>query len=135
MNRLVLLSVLGICIFARLEAQTAQSTSTGAQMPAQMIRSKMINPYGLTPAEMHELDLARQEALKADPDLAQDSVQLKQKLRDFQFKLDQAILAADPNVAPVVARIERGPGAQMPVHLPPSISTPPSQAFSTPPSH
>jgi hypothetical protein len=89
----------------------------------------MINPYGLTQAEMQELAQARQEALKANPNLTKNSNELRQKMHDFQRRLDQAILQADPNVAPVVTTIERGPGVPLPmqpngaVHIPANAPT------------
>jgi hypothetical protein len=89
----------------------------------------MINPYGLTQAEMQELSQARQEAMKANPELTPKSVLLRQKMRDFQRRLDQAILQADPNVTPVVTVIERAPGVPLPmqpngaVHIPANAPT------------
>jgi hypothetical protein len=117
-----------------LHAQTfTTTTNTVTTTQSQRITPKVINPYGLTTAEMQELAVAREEAMKANPALTKDSMQLRQKMHDFQSRLDQAILQADPNVSPVVSTIERGPGAPLPTHpaLPtssPSIAPSPPQS-------
>ena len=115
MRLLSLFIILGGCTTVALEAQQVPRTNPDIGKQQQNFTSKQINPYGLTPSEMQELAAARQEALKANPDLAGDLAALRQKMHDFQHKLDLAIVQADPNVAPVVANIERGPGAPLPM--------------------
>jgi hypothetical protein len=84
-----------------------QTLRVRRQNPSQSFTHKVINAYGLTQAVMQELAQARQEAMKANSDLTKSSDLLRQKMRDFQRRPDQAILQAAPNVAPVVTTIER----------------------------
>jgi hypothetical protein len=112
----------------------------------------------LTPAEKAELEKARAAAFAADPSLKteQDALQAshqpgtppsdadKEKFKAFQDKLDAAEIAADPAVAPIIAKIKAhhhgpggpgGPGGDGTPPPPPPSSTsnesPDTSAFGT----
>lgn len=57
----------------------------------------------LTPDEWQELRTARAAALKANPQLVKKNAELSAKLREFQQKLDAAMLKTDPSLAPYLA--------------------------------
>jgi hypothetical protein len=62
------------------------------------------HPNTLSPDEWQELRMARMAALKANPELITKAVQLSEKLRQFEQKLNAAMLKTDPNIAPVLAK-------------------------------
>lgn len=64
--------------------------------------------YVLTPAEWQHIQAARQAALKANPDFDQKAMQLAAQLQALQQKVDAAMAKADPNVAPIMAKLDGG---------------------------
>jgi hypothetical protein len=53
----------------------------------------------LTPEERQELMAARQKAMADNPDLAA-------QMKALQDKINQAMIKADPKVAPIIAKME-----------------------------
>jgi hypothetical protein len=102
----------------------------------------------LTDAEKQELHKAHDAAIAANPALATEgqnlktqmdaahesgeppSDDLKAQMHAFQDKMDAAMIAADSNVVPIIAKIKAhhhgGPGGPPPP--PPSSTPPPSGA-------
>ncbi len=113
-------------------SQSAATTSTAAPGAPTQPRMMGAGSLGITPDEMKELNIARQKAMAANPDLQKSTQELSQKMRDFEHKLNQAILAADPNVAPIVDRIEAATAMRPPISPP---STVPSPASPPTPNH
>jgi len=109
--------ILGLGAMELASAQTAPTANTNALTVAPKPPVLSVNPNALTPADWQEIRTAQQEAMKANPDLLKEAAQLSQKMRDFQHKLNRAILQADPSVAPVVERIENGPAPRL-IHPP-----------------
>jgi hypothetical protein len=62
----------------------------------------------ITPEEWQELRAARSAALQANPDLISQNKKLLDKMRDFEDKVDAAMVKADPNIAPIIAKFEAG---------------------------
>ena len=74
--------------------QSSSSPSTKAT-PAKQI--------SLSANDWQELRVTRSAALKADPDLPQQTSQLREKVYHFEQKLSAAMLEADPKIAPLLA--------------------------------
>ena len=87
----------------------------------------------LTDEERQELQAAHDAALKADPDLEAEGKDLMDKMKAYHEKLDAAMIKADPNVAPIIAKMEAahqhhdGPGGPPP---PDDGNSPPKPASS-----
>jgi hypothetical protein len=64
-------------------------------------------PGRLTPEEMQELHAAHDAALKANPDLAAEDKELRDKMHAHEKKVDDAMIKADPKVAPLIEKIEK----------------------------
>jgi hypothetical protein len=62
------------------------------------------NSNTLSPAEWQELRSARMAALKANPSLVTKAGQLNEKLRQFEQKLNAAMVKTDPKIEPVLAK-------------------------------
>ncbi len=60
----------------------------------------------LTREEMQELHQAHDAALQADPNLAAEDKEMKEKMDAFRKKMDEAMIKADPNVAPILAKLQ-----------------------------
>lgn len=107
MKSLFLQLLLGITLTGVIHAQQAP---TAQAFPSSVSKPPMVpaNPNVMTPAEWAELRNARQAAMKADPTLTSKLVQLSQKMRAFQAKLHAAMVADNPNVAPIIAKLEGG---------------------------
>lgn len=117
MKRILLLLTLGAALACPSLAKADDSTNAPPSGPP---------PGGhrgfgfLTPAERQELKAAREAAFKADPSLQTDQDALKAsrqagtpptdaekaQWKAFQDKLDAAEIAADPNVAPIIAKMK-----------------------------
>jgi len=69
----------------------------------------------LTEQERTELKTARVAAFKANPDLATEGRQLREQMEAYQKKMHDALVAADPNVEPILKKLEAG----RPHHGPP----------------
>jgi hypothetical protein len=60
----------------------------------------------LTSDERQELKTAHQAALQANPDLATEGKALRDQMEAYQKKLSAAMIAADPKVQPILAKME-----------------------------
>jgi len=77
---------------------------------------------GLSQDDVDELREAREAALQADPALAAEGKALQEKQREYQKKVEAAMIKADPDVASILAQLEAmrqqfqggmgGPGAK-----------------------
>ncbi len=103
MKRTLLLLALGAFLAVPAFAQTAGSSLTPASPPATTHTPGDRPPGGrmggLTPEDRQELMPARQEAMQANPELAQEQ-------KALQDKINAAMIKADPNVAPIIAKME-----------------------------
>jgi hypothetical protein len=63
---------------------------------------------GLTQDERTELKTAHEDAIKANPDLETEGKQLHEQMRDFEKKMHDAMVAADPKVEPILDKMEKG---------------------------
>jgi hypothetical protein len=131
MNMLLLFLMLGLSSLGNVWSQPASGSHASSPHPA---LGKVPTAYAdaITPSEWQELRTARDTALKKNPDLVEAGKQLDQKLRDFQRKLDLAVLKIDPTVAPIVAQLESIPGPAQPSTTPPSPPAPPVPAPNVP---
>jgi len=110
MKTISLSLVLGVCLLAPV------SNAIAANSPAPTTSSFSANSNTLSPQEWQELRNARQEALKADPDLMVKAQQLALKIRAFQDKLNAAIIVADPKTASIIGKMDnRRPESKAPV--------------------
>jgi hypothetical protein len=78
---------------ARAVSPSLPSTSNHVRSPAPT----------LTPEEWQELRTARAAALKAKPQLVKKNAEIATELREFQQKLDAAMLKTDPSLLPYLA--------------------------------
>jgi hypothetical protein len=106
MKKRLLQFVLAICMMDTASAQNSTSPSAMFQPPPPHVPNVASNSNALTPADWQELRIAKQAALKANPNLVMESEQLTQKMRAFQEKLDAAIIKEDPTVAPIISKLE-----------------------------
>jgi len=79
-------------------------TNTTTKPAAPINKVSAANNNTLSPSEWQELRTARTAALKANPDLVTRASQLSEKMRQFQQKLNAAMVKTDPNIAPVLAK-------------------------------
>jgi hypothetical protein len=123
MKRTLLLLALGAFIAVPAMAQQPPTNSTNAPSHVHSPGGgHMGGPMaGLTPEERQEVMAARQAAFQADPSLQAEQEALQQKI-------DAAMVAADPKVAPILAKMEAnrkmqgqggGPGGPPPGNKPP----------------
>lgn len=133
MNRLFLLLVMLslMASYAFAETQATPKISPPLPPPASPIApgksggpsssaSAATNSNAITPAQWQELRTAREAAIKANPALIAKSMELAQKMRAFQQKLDAAIIQDDPGLAPMIDKLEHGMNAQ---HMPPPMTS------------
>jgi hypothetical protein len=100
MKRTLLLLTMGALLTVPALAQTSVSGTTTSNFPPP-------HPHdgpgghmgGLTPKVRQELMAARQEAMQANPELAAEQ-------KALQEKINAAMIKADPNVAPIIAKLE-----------------------------
>jgi hypothetical protein len=93
------------CLLVSAMAENAGSPNTAS--PSNQSAPKLsTNNNPLTPEEWQKFRVARQAALKANPELLTKSAQLTMEMRAFQDKLNAAIIEADPKVAPIVAKLD-----------------------------
>jgi hypothetical protein len=119
-------------IIAKYHAMREQPVSHAASLHPGMASSSAVT--AITPAEWQELRSARDASLKRNPNLVEAGKPLDQKLRDFQRKIDVAVLKIDPSVAPIVALLEDIPGpAQTSTAPPPPPIAPVSHPNAPPP--
>ena len=105
MKKSLLLLALGSALACPALAQ--QLASTPPPPPAKTTPpTGGMRPSILTDDERKELSKARADALKANPDLVTEGKDLDGKKKALQKKIDQAAIAVDPNVAPILAKIE-----------------------------
>jgi len=62
----------------------------------------------LTQDERTELKAAHEKADQDNPDLAAQGKQLREQFRDFEKKMHEAMIKADPKVEPILAKLEAG---------------------------
>ena len=62
-------------------------------------------PSSITATEMQQLRAARQATIDGNPDLTAEYKQIKADLQAQQAKLDEAMIKADPKVAPTLAKL------------------------------
>jgi Spy/CpxP family protein refolding chaperone len=101
MKRTLLLLALGLSLSCPAWAQTdtpPPDASPGGHHPGGM----------LTPDERTELKTAHDAAFKANPDLETEGKQLHEQMEAFQKKMHDAMVAADPNVEPILKKMEAG---------------------------
>jgi len=100
MKRILLLLALGAFLsvpaFAQSQGSAGTSTQTAPKHDGPPVGRHM---DGLTPEEHHELMAAHQAAMQANPDLEQEQ-------KALQDKINAAMIKADPNVAPIIAKME-----------------------------
>jgi len=60
----------------------------------------------LTTEDMQELRTARTAAIQANPALLTGNKAIGDQMRDFQIKLDAAMIKIDPTIAPVIAQFQ-----------------------------
>ena len=99
------------------QAESATNTPTLPSSPT----AKILPTTGMTlsPDEWQQLRSARVAALKANPDLITKAAQLSTKLRQFEQKLNAAMLKTDPNIAPILAKFAATQSASHPNPPPP----------------
>ena len=83
--------------------------------PTTTLKPAPITPsVSLTPEDLQELRTARVQAMKSNPELVANAKRIADQMRAFEDKLDAAMIKADPNVSPLIAKFEGGhkaPGA------------------------
>lgn len=146
MKKLLFVLTLGAALACPAFAQSTDSTNTPPSGPPP---GGFHHDHGmgfLTDAEKAELKKAHDAAIAADPSLGTEESSIhdamktahesgtpptdaeKQQWHDFRDKLDKAMVAADPAVAPILAKIKahhHGPGG--PGGPGGAPSTPPAQ--------
>ena len=101
-----------ICSEAQTTAALHSGTAGGNVAPS--------SSETLSPVEWQEIREARMAAIKADPSLMAKAAQLNEKLRQFERKLDEAMIKTDPRIASVLAKFGANrPLPQHPVAQPP----------------
>jgi hypothetical protein len=75
----------------------------------------------LTPEDLQELRAARMQAMKSNPDLVTNAKKIADQMRAFEDKLDAAMIKADPNVSPLIAKFEGGHNAPGAPIVPPGV--------------
>ncbi len=98
-------------VMAKLQALRAQHS--GAPRPAGAAgQPATAGPVTMTPEDWQELRSARNAAVAADADLKGSTTKIADKMRSLEDKLDDAMLKADPSLAPIIAKFEAGRHAQ-----------------------
>jgi hypothetical protein len=147
MNRILFLSALvffaGAIAAKPVHASTATNTTSQPAPPKPVTSTATItakpgpgsptagnsasNMPAISPAEWQQLNSAREAAIKANPDLLKKAAELSDKMKAFQQKLDAAMIQANPNMAPMIAKLEQRQNAPpMPRSVAPNQSTPPA---------
>ncbi len=62
----------------------------------------------LTADDLQELRAARAKAMQSNPGLVASAKALADQMRALEAKLDAAMVKADPNVSPLIAKFEGG---------------------------
>jgi hypothetical protein len=108
MKSLLLLSVLSLCLTGPVLAQSDDTsdapTTTDSSTTHRHHHGK--GGAGLTKAEWQELKAARDSALQANPDLKTEEAQLRQEKKAHRQKMHDAMIKADPNVEPILAKLK-----------------------------
>jgi hypothetical protein len=115
---LILVSLLSVVIPASLSAAVPTNVVIHPDAPGG--NPSAPNSNTLSPAEWQELRAARMAAIKANPALVTKATQLQDKLRQFEQKLNAAMIKTDPTVAPVLAKFaaNRPPPSHVPTPSP-----------------
>lgn len=103
MKRILLLLSLGAILTCPSFAQDQDSTNAAPQGPPP---GEGPPGGGLTPDERQELKSAHDAALQANPDLAAQEKQLREEMDALHKQIDAAMIKADPNVAPIIAKMQ-----------------------------
>ena len=101
MKRFLLLLAVASLVANPAWAQSAYSTNMPPNGPPP---GGPRNP--LSKEERQEVRQARDTALQADPALAAEGRDLEAKMRDYHQKVNAAMIKADPNVAPLLAKMD-----------------------------
>jgi len=101
----MLIAALSLCLTAPVWAQSDDSGSTPPPPPGD-------HHWGggpkLTKEEWTELKTAHETALKDNPDLATEGKALHDQQKAFEQKMHDAMVKADANVEPILAKLEAG---------------------------
>lgn len=62
----------------------------------------------MTQDERTELKTAHDDAVKANPDLATEGKKLHEEMDAYMKKMHDAMVKADPNVEPILKKLEAG---------------------------
>jgi hypothetical protein len=103
MKSLLLLSTFSVCLTAPLWAQSDDSSTTTTTP-----KHHWHGGAGLTKEEWQELKAAHESALQANPDLATEDKQLHEQNKAHFQKMHDAMVKADPNVEPILAKLKGG---------------------------
>jgi hypothetical protein len=117
--RIAIAPALGGLLLLSMFVQGAAATNA-TTVPNPPGRVPSPNSSTMSPAEWQELRTARMAALKANPELITKSTQLSEKLRQFEQKLNVAMLKTDPKIATVLAKFAANrPPTSNPTSIPP----------------
>ena len=103
MKRILLLLLVGASLTCPVLAQDAPSTPPPHGGPGGP--GGFMGMRNLTPDERKQVIADREAALKANPDLAAREKELRDKMMALQKDIDAAMIAADPSVAPILAKM------------------------------
>ncbi len=101
----LLIAALSLCLTAPVWAQSDDSSSGSTPPPPS---DHHWGGAKLTPEERTELKTAHETALKDNPDLATEEKSLRDEQKAFMQKMHDAMVKADPNVEPILAKMEAG---------------------------
>lgn len=105
MKSSLLIAAFSLCLAAPLLAQSDDSTTTTTPPKGHF---HCHGGMGLTQDERTELKTAHDDALKADPSLATEGKKLHEEMHAYMKKMHDAMVSADPNVEPILAKLEKG---------------------------
>jgi Spy/CpxP family protein refolding chaperone len=103
MKRSLLILALGAALALPAWAQSDDDSSSSTPPPHHHGHGA-----GLTKAEWTELKTAHEDALKADPSLATDGKALREQFKAYMKKMHDGMVAADPDVKPILEKLEAG---------------------------
>jgi hypothetical protein len=113
MKSTLLIATLGLCLTSAvwLKADDTDTSSTSTPPP------EGHHHWGMSDADKAKLKAAYDSAIQSDPDLKTEGEQLRQQEEAYHKKLHDAMVAADPSVEPLLAKMHR--------HGPPPMDGPP----------
>jgi Spy/CpxP family protein refolding chaperone len=107
MKSTLLIAALSLCLAAPLWAQSDDSSDTSTTPP----KGHHWHHGGgsqLTQDERTELKTAHDTAIKDNPDLATEGKKLHEEMHAYMKKMHDAMVTADPNVKPILDKLEAG---------------------------